>query len=49
MSRSDLDFVALARGIDVRCECVTTIEEINAALARGLNVRAPYLVEVMLV
>jgi thiamine pyrophosphate-dependent acetolactate synthase large subunit-like protein len=49
MSRSDLDFVALARGIGAPCECVTTIEELNAALARRLKVCAPYLVEVMLV
>ena len=41
MSRPELDFAVLARGMGVPCECVTTMEEINAALARGLKVRLP--------
>ena len=38
MSRPNLEFVALTRGIGVHCESVTTIEELNAALASGLQV-----------
>jgi acetolactate synthase-1/2/3 large subunit len=49
LSRPDLDFVALARGMGVPGERVTTMEEFNAAVARGLSVTGPYLVEVMLV
>jgi acetolactate synthase-1/2/3 large subunit len=49
LSRPDLDFVALARGMGVPGERVETMEELNAALARGLAVKGPYLVEVMLV
>jgi acetolactate synthase-1/2/3 large subunit len=49
LSRPDLDFVALARGMGVPGERVTTMEELNAAVARGLSVKGPYLVEVMLV
>ena len=49
LSRPDLDFEALARAMGVPGERVTTMEEFNAAVARGLGVRGPYLVEVMLV
>jgi acetolactate synthase-1/2/3 large subunit len=49
LSRPDLDFVALARGMGVPAERVTTMEEFNAAVARGLAVKGPYLVETMLV
>jgi acetolactate synthase-1/2/3 large subunit len=48
LSRPDLDFVALARGMGVPGERVTTMEEFNEAVARGLGVKGPYLVEVML-
>ena len=49
LSRPDLDFVMLARGMGVPGERVTTMDELNAALARGLSVKGPYLVEVMLI
>jgi acetolactate synthase-1/2/3 large subunit len=49
LSRPDLDFVMLARGMGVPGERVTVMEELNAALARGLATPGPYLVEVMLV
>ena len=49
LSRPDLDFVMLARGMGVPGERVTTMDEFNAAVARGLSVPGPYLVEVMLV
>ena len=49
LSRPDLDFVALARGMGVPGERVDTMDEFNKALARGLARKGPYLVEVMLV
>ena len=49
LSRPDLDFVALARGMGVPGERVDTMEEFNKAVARGLAAPGPYLVEVMLV
>jgi acetolactate synthase-1/2/3 large subunit len=49
LSRPDLDFVKLAAGMGVPGERVTTMEEFNDAVARGLAVKGPYLVEVMLV
>jgi acetolactate synthase-1/2/3 large subunit len=49
LSRPDLDFVALARGMGVPGERVETMDEFNKALARGLGTPGPYLVEVMLV
>jgi acetolactate synthase-1/2/3 large subunit len=49
LSRPDLDFVKLAGGMGVPGERVTTMEEFNDAVARGLAVKGPYLVEVMLV
>jgi len=49
LSRPDLDFVMLARGMGVPGERVTTMDEFNAAVARGLATPGPYLVEVMLV
>jgi acetolactate synthase-1/2/3 large subunit len=49
LSRPDLDFVMLARGMGVPGERVTSMEEFNLALARGLGIPGPYLVEVMLV
>ena len=48
LSRPDLDFVHLARGMGVPGERVENMDEFNAALARGLAVKGPYLVEVML-
>ena len=48
LSRPDLDFVRLARGMGVPGERVETMDEFNAALARGLAVKGPYLVEAML-
>ncbi len=48
LSRPDLDFVALARGMGVPGERVDTMDEFNKALARGLAHKGPYLVEVML-
>jgi acetolactate synthase-1/2/3 large subunit len=49
IDRPNLDFVALARGMGVPGERVETMEEFNAALARGLAHKGPYLVEVLLV
>jgi acetolactate synthase-1/2/3 large subunit len=48
LSRPDLDFVGLARGMGVPGERVDTMEEFNKAVARGLAHEGPYLVEVML-
>ena len=48
LSRPDLDFVGLARGMGVPGERVDTMDEFNTALARGLAHKGPYLVEVML-
>ena len=48
LSRPDLDFVALARGMGVPGERVDTMDEFNKAVARGLAVKGPYLVEAML-
>ena len=49
LSRPDLDFVGLASGMGVPGERVDTMEDFNKAVARGLGVKGPYLVEVMLV
>jgi acetolactate synthase-1/2/3 large subunit len=48
LSRPDLDFVHLARGMGVPGERVENMDEFNKALARGLAVKGPYLVEVIL-
>ncbi|MEA2872922.1 MAG: acetolactate synthase large subunit [Hyphomicrobiales bacterium] len=48
LSRPDLDFVALARGMGVPGERVDTMDDFNTAVARGLAHKGPYLVEVML-
>ena len=49
LSRPDMDFTMMARGMGVPGERVTTMEEFNAAMARALAVKGPYLVEAMLV
>ncbi len=49
LSRPDLDFVSLARGMGVPGEKVESMEEFNRAVGRGLATPGPYLVEVMLV
>ena len=49
LSRPDLDFVMLARGMGVPGERVDTMEDFNKAVARGLATPGPYLVEAMLV
>jgi acetolactate synthase-1/2/3 large subunit len=48
IDRPSLDFVALARGMGVPGERVETMDEFNAALARGLAHKGPYLVEAVL-
>jgi acetolactate synthase-1/2/3 large subunit len=48
IDRPTLDFVALARGMGVPGERVENMDEFNAALARGLAHRGPYLVEAVL-
>jgi acetolactate synthase-1/2/3 large subunit len=48
LSRPDLDFVALATGLGVPAERVTTAEELNAAFARGLASSGPHLIEAIL-
>jgi acetolactate synthase-1/2/3 large subunit len=49
LSRPDLDFVMLARGMGVPGERVDTMDDFNKAVARGLATPGPYLVEAMLV
>jgi acetolactate synthase-1/2/3 large subunit len=49
LSRPDLDFVGLARGMGVPGERVDTMDDFNKAVARGLATPGPYLVEAMLV
>jgi acetolactate synthase I/II/III large subunit len=49
LSRPDLDFVSLARGMGVPGEKVESMEDFNRAVGRGLATPGPYLVEVMLV
>ena len=49
LSRPDLDFVALARGMGVPGQRVTTMEDFNRALEAGLAAEGPYLIEAMLV
>ncbi len=48
IDRPTLDFVALARGMGVPGERVEDMDEFNAALARGLAHKGPYLVEAVL-
>src|SRR5689334_2520025 len=47
LSRPELDFIALARGMGVPGERVETMDEFNEAVARGIATPGPYLVEVM--
>jgi acetolactate synthase-1/2/3 large subunit len=49
LSRPDLDFIMLARGMGVPGTRVETMEEFNDALARGVKEPGPNLIEVMLV
>ncbi len=48
LSRPDLNFVGLAQSMGVEAEQVTTAETFHKALARGLAVDGPYLIEVMI-
>jgi acetolactate synthase-1/2/3 large subunit len=48
LSRPDLDFVSLAKGMGVAGERVESMDEFNKAVGRGLATTGPYLVEVML-
>ena len=48
IDRPTLDFVALARGMGVPGERVEDMDEFNAALARGLAHKGPYLIEAVL-
>lgn len=48
LSRPDLDFVALAQGMGVPAQRVTTAQEFGAAFARALREPGPHLVEVLL-
>ena len=48
LSRPDLDFVSLAKGMGVPGERVDTMEGFNKALPRGIATQGPYLIEVML-
>jgi acetolactate synthase-1/2/3 large subunit len=48
LSRPDLDFVSLARGMGVPGEKVDTMDGFNRAVAKGLSTPGPYLVEVVL-
>src|SRR6187399_420559 len=48
LSRPDLDFVALARGMGVPGEKVEDMESFNRAVARGLATPGPYLIEAVI-
>ena len=48
LSRPDLNFVGMAQSMGVEAEQVTTAETFHKALARGLAVDGPYLIEVMI-
>ncbi|MBZ9603081.1 acetolactate synthase large subunit [Phyllobacterium chamaecytisi] len=48
LSRPDIDFVGLARAMGVPGAKVTTMEQFNVEVARGLRTSGPYLVEVMI-
>lgn len=48
LSRPDLDWISLARGMGVEGSRVTTADELNKALDAGLAVEGPYLIEVVL-
>ena len=48
LSRPDIEFVGLAESMGVEAEKVTSIEAFQKALARGLAIDGPYLIEVML-
>ena len=48
LSRPDLDFVALARGMGVEAGRATTADELNRQLAAGLASEGPYLIEAVL-
>jgi len=48
LSRPDLDFVSLAKGMGVPGTRATTMEEFNDALARALATPGPNLVEAIL-
>jgi acetolactate synthase-1/2/3 large subunit len=48
LSRPDLDFVRIARGMGVPGERVENMDEFNRALAHGIAEPGPYLVEVMI-
>jgi acetolactate synthase-1/2/3 large subunit len=43
---SNPDFIGIARSFGVEAERVTKLEEIDAAIARGLDARRPYFIEV---
>ncbi|BAT58297.1 putative acetolactate synthase large subunit IlvX [Variibacter gotjawalensis] len=48
LSRPDLNFVDLARGMGVPGERVTDMESFNKAVAHGLSTPGPYLIEAMI-
>jgi acetolactate synthase-1/2/3 large subunit len=48
LSRPDLDFAALAKGMGVPAARATTADELVAALERGLAEPGPFLVDAVL-
>jgi acetolactate synthase-1/2/3 large subunit len=48
LSRPDLDWLMLARGMGVEGSRVSSADELNKALDAGLATQGPYLIEVML-
>lgn len=48
LSRPDIDFVGLARSMGMAAARVTTMDEFNIEVARGLSTPGPYLVEVQI-
>jgi acetolactate synthase-1/2/3 large subunit len=49
LSRPDLDFVALARGMGVAATRATSAEEFDAQLAEAMATPGPRLIEAMVV
>ena len=48
LTRPDLDWVALARGMGVEGVRAETMEQVNAGLERGLATQGPFLVEAVM-
>ena len=49
LSRPDLDFVALAKGMGIRASRAATAEEFDALFAEAMATKGPQLIEAMVV